>query len=174
VETELTALIRDAKTKRPPAEDYELLEPLAKLRLGQTAGFVDLEWTAKSQDDVLRFCRILDARRAPMANLARRVAKAVDLLGARKTLKRLAEEKAGAAPKKSRVAVPPDQAPAENPIFEMDGLETMPNMSNAVVLHESDLDRPFVMHMPLVSKTLQAGPCPLVICCCCLCQRSHS
>jgi hypothetical protein len=175
LETELKALIRDGETKRPPAFNYELLAPLAKLRLAQTAGFVDLVWTAESQDDVFRFCRILDASRAPVANLARSVAKAsVDLVGAMKKRKRLAEEKASAALKKSRVAVPPDQAPAVNPIFEMDGLETMPNMSNAVVLHESDLDRPFVMHMPLVSKTLQAGPCPLVISCCCLCQRSHS
>ena len=163
-ESDLQGLIRDARLKRPPAEDYHLLEPLAKLRLGQTVGFVDLIGHARNNDDIFRLCKALETRRKPMNDLARAVAKAAqDLQGARKSRKRLADQKADGGPaKKARVAVIPEHVISVKPIFGMDGLQTIPNMSNAVVLHESDLDRPFVMHMPLVSKTLQAGPCPLL------------
>jgi hypothetical protein len=163
VEAELAVLIQDAKSKRPPSEDYEHLEALANLRLGQTVGFVDLVDTAKSTDDVLRMSRTLELRRVPMTNLARSVAKAsLDLVGARKSRKRVAEQKAGGATKKSRVAVTPDQALVTKHIFAMDGLEPFASRSNAVKLYDDDMDMPFVMNMPLASKKLQAGPCPLL------------
>jgi hypothetical protein len=162
-ETELIALIQDARTKRPPSEDYERLELLANLRLGQTVGFVDLVDAAKNTDDVLRMSKALELRRVPMNNLAKSVAKAsMDLLGARKSRKRVAEQKAGSAAKKARVAVTPDQALVTKHIFAMDGLEPFASRTNAVKLYDEDMDMPFIMNMPALQKKLQAGPCPLL------------
>jgi hypothetical protein len=150
VEPSLAALILGFRTKRPPVEDYKLLEPLAKLALGQKVAFADLVNTAQ--------------RRATMVRLARNVAKAtVNMLAARKARKRVAEQKACGTAKKSKVAVPLGKAQAVKPIFALD-LPEVPSKSNATSLDEADLDTPFVMHLPEVQKTLQAGPWVLLLC----------
>ena len=162
-ESDLQGLIRDARLKRPPAEDYHLLEPLAKLRLGQTVGFVDLIGHARNNDDIFRLCKALETRRKPMNDLARAVVKAAsDLTGARKSRKRLADQKADGGPaKKARVAVIPEHVISAKPIFGMDGLQPLPSLSSASVLCDYNLDKPFVMNMAVATKKLQAGPCPL-------------
>jgi hypothetical protein len=188
----LAALILDTKIKRPPAEDYEHLEPLIELEKGQEEAFMELLASANSQDDVQWTEENLDILRAPHHKLIRSVDKAcVDML---KKRKRYAEQKAchldaRRAAKRSRVADARDffvavpqvtnsdwsnrshllggqwSNQAVKPIFALDELEALPSKSNAAVLEEADLDLPFVMHIPDVSEKLQAGPWVLLLLC---------
>ena len=99
---------------RSPCIDYESLEPVDIISADLAAGFATLLDKATSKDDVTRFCKTLEARRAPFAKLCKAVGTASkDLTSALNSKKRVAnqaqaaaDQAANATPKRARVATP--------------------------------------------------------------------
>ena len=97
---------------RAPCLDYELLEPVDVVAADLASGFARVLDTATSKDDVVRFCKQLEARRAPYAKIRKAVSTAAkDLASALSSKKRVANQAQAAAdqtvtPKHARAATP--------------------------------------------------------------------
>ena len=97
---------------RSPCIDYELLEPVDAITADLASGFKHLLDNATSKDDVVRFCKQLEARRAPFTKICKAVSTAAkDLASALNSKKRVANQAQAAAdqavtPKRARAATP--------------------------------------------------------------------
>ena len=98
---------------RTPCLDYDMLEPADIILFDLMSGFEQLLNNATSKDDVLRFCKQLESRRAPWAKLCTAVRSAAkDLTSLLNSKKRVANQAQAAADQ----AVTPKRARTANPL----------------------------------------------------------